>query len=95
MGLFDGVSWSTPLGQDSSDIFGGPNSFFRKPFGSKPDAPAPPPPPPDPAQATSDALQAQLNNELNMRRSNALATGGQGVPDEPVVKSAGQLLMGN
>lgn len=101
MGLFDGVSLEKPFGGENSffnkpgQIFGGNDSFFRKPFGSKPEGPAAPPPPPDPAQARTDALQAQLDEELQMRRSSSLMTGGLGVTDQPQILSAGQLLYGS
>lgn len=49
---------------------------------------------PNPNQATMDALRSQLNNELQMRRSAFLLTGGEGLSESPDVKSAGQLLFG-
>lgn len=58
------------------------------------ESPAPVPPPPDPAKATNDALNSQLQNELNIRRSMALVTGGQGVTPTPQTLTAGQRLMG-
>lgn len=94
-----GSSASKPLGGDNSvfnkpgQIFGGNNSIFRKPFGSSP-APEAPPPPPDPAAATNDALNKQLNQELQIRRSNALTTGGTGLVDSAQTQTASQLLLG-
>ncbi len=63
-------------------------------FKSKQDAPQAIPPPPDPTKATNDALHAQLQNELNIRRSMALVTGGQGIPGQTQTQTAGQSLMG-
>lgn len=104
MGLFDGggvfgsgnlFGGNNSIFNSPGQIFGGSNSIFNKPFGSKPADPAPPPPPPDPSTATTDALNNQLQQELQMRRSNSLATSGEGVFGSPSVQSAGQLLLGS
>lgn len=50
---------------------------------------------PNPADATNAALDAQLKNELNIRRSMALVTGGQGVYGQPSISTAGQSLVGS
>lgn len=49
---------------------------------------------PDPNDATKKALQDQLDAELNIRKSMALVTGGQGIIGQPNVQSAGQSLLG-
>ena len=94
------ISFLNPFGGKNSvinnpdQIWGGDDSVFRKPFGSGPDSPASPPPAPDPTKATQDALAAQLQQELQIRRSNTLVTGGQGVTQPPSVLSAGTTLLG-
>lgn len=82
------------LFNNPGQIFGGDNSIFRKPFGSKPEGPAAPGDPPDPSIARQDALNAQIDQELQMRRSSTMVTGAQGVMGQSQVQSAGQLLFG-
>lgn len=95
-----GVSLQHPFGGSDSvfnspgQIFGGPNSIFNKPFGdNSPPTPATPPAPPDPGTITQQALQGELQTELQLRRSNANPTGGAGVAASPTM-SAGQMLVG-
>jgi hypothetical protein len=62
---------------------------------SKPDAPNTPGPAPTLQNATMTALQNELNQELQMRRSNALATGGTGLTEDPSTRTASQTLLGS
>lgn len=61
---------------------------------------APPPPTPDQVvsgyevSSRNNALNAELENELNIRRSMALVTGGPGVTGQPALQSAGRSLLG-
>jgi hypothetical protein len=66
------------------------SSLFPSSSGPQPQAP---PPAPTEAESVNSALDAQLQNELNIRRSMAGVTGGMGVGASPVT-SAGQMLMG-
>lgn len=76
-------------------IFGGPDSIFNKPLGNNsPPPPTAPPAPPDPGTITQQTLKNQVNQELQMRRSSALETGGQGVDGSRTLQTAGQTLLG-
>lgn len=55
-------------------------------------SPTPPPTAPNPVAATMDSLQNQLNQEVRMRASNTLATGGTGLIQTPT--TAGSMLLG-
>lgn len=78
---------SLPGGPQVVDSLG--RSLKPKDQGAPPDIPGV-----NPADATNTALNAQLQNELNIRRSMALVTGGQGVMAAPRVSTAGQSLLG-
>lgn len=91
-GLFGG---SNSIFNEPGQIFGGSNSFFRKPFGdTSPPNPIAPPAAPDPGAITQQALQNELQTELQYRRSNVNPTGGAGVAASPTM-SAGQMLVGS
>lgn len=55
-------------------------------------SPGTPPPAPNSQDATMTALNQQLNNEVRMRASNTLATGGTGLSQAP--STAGTMLLG-
>ena len=78
------------------DMWGGENSFFRKPFGDRgaPDL-APTPEAPSQGKVLTDILERQKQEELQRKRSDALQTGGMGVTDSPEVQTAAQLLLGS
>lgn len=60
-----------------------------------PAAPASPGAPPTLPSATMTALQSQLQNEVRLRASNTLLTGGTGLIQPPSAVTAGQALTGS